>query len=218
MSALTAEVKDFEDRKRRILGGEMAVKFAERAAGHLQDGDSAASLREYEQALRHDHRNPTLHYGRALALARLDRQQERIAALETALALDPSHAPSHAELGLSLAGLGRTAEAEAAFRAAIAADPQNTAAKGNLGVLLMTLERHADAERMFREAVEDAPDVSHLRVNHGMALAALGRFADAERVVREAASINPAEPKADGALAAIAESRRAASRGVSGTP
>ena len=217
-SALAAEIEDFENRKREILGAEMAERLAERAASHLEDGNAATALGEYEQALRHDQRNPGLHYGRALALARLDRQQERIAALEAALALDPSHAPSHAELGLSLAGIGRIAEAEAAFRTAIAADPQGTAAKGNFGVLLMTLGRHADAERMFRQAVEDAPDVSHLRVNHGLALAALGRFADAERAVREAARINPAEPKVDGALAAIAELRRTAAEGASHTP
>lgn len=215
---LQSELDSFEKRKRQIQSEGLAERAAERAAAYLRNGDATAALREYGQALGHDPRNASLHYGRALALSRLDRHAERIDALEKALELDPSLAPAHNELGLALGSSGRTPGAEAAFRAAIRADPQFAAAKGNLGVLLLTQGRQAEAEPLFRNAVEDDPSSSHMRVNHGLALAALGRLDDAEDAVREAMRINPAEPKARGALAVIDRLRRSGSEDRPGSP
>lgn len=213
--ALESELGLFEGRKRQIQSEGLAGRAAERAAAYLSNGDVTAALREYDQALGYDPRNANLHYGRALALSRLDRRAERIDSLERAIELDPLLSPAHNELGLALEGLGRTPEAEAAFKAAIKADPQNAAARGNLGVLRVTQGRHAEAERLFRQAVEDDPGSSHMRVNHGLALAALGRLDDAEDAVREAMRINSAEPKARGALAVIDRLRQS---GLENTP
>ena len=93
---------------------------------------------------------------------------------------------------------------------------RNTPRPGaTLGVLRVTQGRHAEAERLFRQAVEDDPDSSHMRVNHGLAMAALGRLDHAEQAIREAMRINPAEPKARGALAVIARLRQS---GLESTP
>ena len=201
--ALRTESESFEERKREIQREGLAVRLAGRAAAYLSKGDAVAALRGYEQALGHDSRDANLHYGRALALSALDRHAERIDSLGTAIELDPALAAAHNELGLAFGNLERPPEAEAAFRAAIKADPQYAAARGNLGVLCLTQGRHAEAEALFRRAVEDDPGSSHMRVNHGLALAALDHFEDAERAVREAKRINPADAKADRALALI---------------
>ena len=208
-AALQSELDSFERRKRQIRGEGMAARAADRAATYLEKGEAATALKEYEQALGHDPRNADLQYGRALALSRLGRHPDRVAALERALDLDPSLAAAHNELGLAFGSLGRAQESEAAFLLAIEADPQFAAAKGNLGVLRLMQGRPAEAEPLFRQAVEDDPGSSHMRVNHGLALAALGRFDDAEDAITEALRINPREPKARGALAAIAEMRSA---------
>ena len=202
-AALQAELESFERRKIEIQREGLAARAAERAAAYLSKGDSGTALREYDQALEYNPRDPKLHYGRALALSAMGRDADRIDSLETALDLDPTLASAHNELGLAHQGLGRVKEAETAFMTAIRSDPQYAAAKGNLGVLYVTQGRHAEAEGLFRRAIEDDPSSSHMRVNHGLALAALGRLDDAEDAIRTALRMSPDSPKAKSALKVI---------------
>lgn len=203
--ALRRETTAFEERKRRSENRNLAARVAARGAAYLQNGKPAAALEEYRQAIRRAPGDPKLHYGRALALAALERQTARIEALNQALALDPGLAEARNELGVAFTETKRYAEAETALQAALAAKPHYVAARSNLGVLYAKLGRHGEAEALFRRAIEDDRTAAHLRINHALALASLGRFEEARAVLRKAKELDPSDPKADRALALIGD-------------
>ena len=131
-ATLERELASFEERKRQSQNEGMAVRAAARGGADLRNGDPAAALREYRQAVRYNPGDAKLQYGMALALAALGRHAERMEALGKALALDPGLAEAHNELRIALTAQG--CEAEAALKAAIEARPQYAAPRGNLGV------------------------------------------------------------------------------------
>lgn len=202
-AALERELAAFEERKRLAQVQSLARRSAQRGAAYLRDGDPAAALAEYEQALRREPENADLHYGMALALAALGRQADRIESLRKALSLDPSSAGARNELGAAYTEEQRYAEAETELRAAVEASPGDPSPSNNLGVLYVKLGRLAEAEALFRRAIEDDPSAAHVHVNWGLALASLGRLGDARAALLAAKGLDSEDPKADRALSMV---------------
>lgn len=87
---------------------------------------------------------------RHLAAARVD---EAVAALQTAVALEPSYADAWLALGQVLFHSGNDAPAEAAYRAALRFQPTSAAATYGLALVRERQGEAEDAHRLFRRAL-----------------------------------------------------------------
>jgi tetratricopeptide (TPR) repeat protein len=109
-----------------------------------------------------------------------------LAALDQAVARDPSDATAHQRRAEVLLALGRLPEAEAAGRRALALDPLAAVVNHALATVLLTAGRDDDeAIRLWRRAVALEPDVPLFRLLLVFAYVELGRPAEAEAVARE---------------------------------
>ena len=140
--------------------------------------------------------NPEAHASLAVALRRLGRLDEAVAALRQAIRLAPGRAAAHADLGHALAGLGRLAEAAAAFHEAARRDPGDADAHANLGAALLGLNRFGEAAAACAEAVRLAPGHANAHANLGFALAGLDRLDEAVAACAEAIRLAPGHANA----------------------
>jgi len=83
-----------------------ATRLIHEAIDRSDDGDYEGALELLARAVRADPANPQAYFERAMALADLDRDQEAVADLERALALDPVFPGARDWLARILAGLG----------------------------------------------------------------------------------------------------------------
>jgi len=93
-----------------------------------------------------------------IALDRLGRSDEAVAALERAAALGPERADAHFALGNALAAGGEHGRACACFRLAAGLAPENPECLNNLGATLLNLGHPAEAEAVLRTALTLVPD------------------------------------------------------------
>ncbi len=100
---------------------------------------------------------PAPHNLKAVALARLGRYEEAMAANLLAQELDPGNAHYAYNGGLILFNKKDFPPAEQAFRRAIGRFPQAAALRQGLGETLIELERYQEAERTLRDAVRVEP-------------------------------------------------------------
>ena len=104
---------------------------------------------------------PAPHNLKAVALARLGRYEEAMAANLLAQELDPGNAHYAYNGGLILFNKKDFSQAEQAFRRAIGRFPQAAALRQGLGETLIELERYQEAERTLRDAVRVEPGSGH---------------------------------------------------------
>ncbi len=100
---------------------------------------------------------PAPHNLKAVALARLGRYEEAMAANRRAQQLDPGNAHYAYNGGLILLNKKDFSQAEQAFRRAIDRFPQVAVLQQGLGETLIKLERYQDAEQTLRDAVRIEP-------------------------------------------------------------
>ena len=115
---------------------EAAALAYEHALGAMREQNWVQAELELEQLARDYPAYPGPLVNLAIAYKRDGRAGDAAAALERALAIDPSHAAANTERGIMLREQGKFMEAEAAYRRALAADPDHVLAHYNLGVLL----------------------------------------------------------------------------------
>lgn len=101
--------------------------------------------------------NPGIIYNKALVLRELGRPDERIACLERALRLDPSHANARFELASALMDRGDLETAAGLFFEYAKAVPDDADASLNLGNCLLRLGRYVEALPHLEKAHEVAP-------------------------------------------------------------
>jgi tetratricopeptide (TPR) repeat protein len=116
-----------------------------------------------------------------------------LAALQEAVALDPTSALYRDTLGLVFAQLQRPDLALEQFRRAIELEPQYADAHFHLGVALAEATRWGEAVAAYQTALSlptlTVPDLA--RQNLGLALYHLGRYHDAEQELRFAIGLSP---------------------------
>ena len=100
---------------------------------------------------------PAPHNLKAVALARLGRYEEAMAANQLAQQLDPGNAHYAYNGGLILLNKKDFSQAEQAFRRAINRFPRTAVLQQGLGETLIKLERYQDAEQTLRDAVRIEP-------------------------------------------------------------
>jgi tetratricopeptide (TPR) repeat protein len=114
-----------------------------------------------------------------LALGKIGRQADAIAAFDRALALKPDYVEALYNRGAALARLNRLQDAIADFERALVIDPKCTEALNNYGTALQILGRNEEAIAYFDRALAIVPNYVEALCNRGTALKALHRSEDA---------------------------------------
>ncbi len=151
------------------------------AMAGLRDIDGA--VKEIEQAIAVDPRQPLAHASLGAFQASKGNAPDAEAAFRRAVAADPASVPAQLALGSFLWSAGRQADAEVAFKAASTLDPKNELASRALAAFYIAAGRPAEAEPHLK-ALADAS----LAVEPRLALADFyvrqNRAADAEAVLK----------------------------------
>ena len=116
---------------------------------------------------------------------------DALAAIETAVQLDPDSYRVHFNLGLILAELGRHDEALAAIETAVQLDPDSSMVQSNLGLILAELGRYDEALAAASRAIEIDPKGDNVFLNQSKVLISMGRVVDAEESLRRANQEDP---------------------------
>jgi hypothetical protein len=136
-----------------------------------------------------------------VALGRLGRGTESLAAFERALTLRPGYAAAHNHRGAALSALGRTEEALAAYDRAAELAPDYAEAHNHRAIALHELDRAAESLAASERALALAPGFADAWYNRGNALRDLNRHADAVESYERAIALDPVHASAHWNLA-----------------
>ncbi|NNF59410.1 MAG: tetratricopeptide repeat protein [Rhodothermaceae bacterium] len=134
---------------------EAHVKLADALAAA---GQSEAAIARYREAVRRDPvRHPDAWNNLGFQLFQAGRFEEATAALQEAVALDPTLLEARTNLGAALLSSDDLNAAAEQFEAILRYEPAYLAAIGNLGVIRMRQERPAEARRHFEHLLRLSP-------------------------------------------------------------
>lgn len=131
-----------------------------------------------------------------IALLRLARTADAIAAFERAVELAPLSIAAHCNLGSARTAAGDADTAVEDLRAALRQHPGHAAILMTLGNALMAAGRYLEAQRSFATATFGAPRHPTILVNLAAAELKLGRLVEAEACLRDALSVDGANLEA----------------------
>jgi Tfp pilus assembly protein PilF len=157
----------------------------------LAQGNHAAAVQKFEQAIAISPEEEDLHYNLAIALAKLGKTADARKHYEEALRIFPDYAEAHNNLGNLLMNENNLEEASAHFREAIKSMPDNASFHNNLGTALGRQKRIAEAIVEFEEAVRRAPTYVEARVNLANTFLITGRVDEAISQLDEALRLRP---------------------------
>ena len=171
-----------------------AAKFLALGVSHAARGDYAAAVEPFHRACLLDAKLPDacLYFGRTLYL--LDRFEEAINVLRTALENDPLNPQIYRIEALALEASGKAGEAEAAFREAIRLEkhsPPNEDPSIDYGVFLYRQGRAEAALEPLQAALARHPDASRAQLELGCVLLALDRVKQAAEHLERATALDP---------------------------
>jgi len=133
-----------------------------------------------------------LYFGRTLYL--LDRFEQAVHVLQTALENDPGNAQIYRIEAMALEASGKTDEADVAFRQALRLDrnsPPNEDPAIDYGVFLYRQGRAEAALEPLQSALQRHPDASRAQLELGCALLALDRVEQAAAHLEQATALDP---------------------------
>lgn len=148
-------------------------------------------------------RSAIAHYGRAVALWRVGREDAAIVDYREAIRLKPDYSDAHNNLGAIFAARGDLKQAESHFLAAEAARAENPVAQFNLGIVAGKEGRVADAERYYRSALRIRPEMLSARLNLAQLLVARGDVAAGRELLRDGLTLAPSDSTLAAAIRAI---------------
>jgi Flp pilus assembly protein TadD len=162
LSRVLMEVGRFEgawgalERARKILP-KSAVVYYNLGTLELMRGVPLASLPHFDHAVGLFPEYSEAYNNRGVALARLGRLDEAVAAHRRAVETDSYNYQAHFNLGVALATAGRPAEALAAFEASAALVPLDIRPKLKVAALLKATGRQAEARAVYQAILAIEP-------------------------------------------------------------
>lgn len=156
-----------------------------------QTGHNAEALALVDHAARFAADQPSVQYGRAVALYGLGRIDEAGAAYERAIELKPDYLEALHNLAALHQNAGRNSQAIQLYRRVLAVNPAFIDAHNNLGVALRDESRFAEAQRSFETALQLNPASAEAHNNLGVVLKAQGRLDAAIEHYRRALALKP---------------------------
>ncbi|MHB1936287.1 MAG: tetratricopeptide repeat protein [Acidobacteriaceae bacterium] len=154
----------------------------------VRQGDSAAAIKNYREAIRIDPRIAALHFELAQLLwetGTVDGQKEAVSEYKTALELNPLDEKSEAELGMIAAQKGDTEEALADYSRAVELQPDDAVALTGLAGVLISQQQQAKALPMLERAVQLDPTSASAHFRLSTLYRNAGRTDDAKRELAE---------------------------------
>jgi tetratricopeptide (TPR) repeat protein len=184
IDSLSSGIKAWDDVVRK--NGDTTAPFVERGYqnrgfAYLQAREYADALRDFEQAMALNPRDPGAYLGRGTLFARTGNYDRALADLGRAIELDPRYAEAYSKRCFAIMMLNRPDDALPDCEKAVALDPRHRDALINLGVVYGALNRPEDAEGSYRRALEMEPSNPDANFNYGVLLAGLRRRDEALR-------------------------------------
>jgi Flp pilus assembly protein TadD len=131
---------------------------------YLQQSDLGSAIEQFQQGLRLDAKDASLHYDLGLAFKLKDDLTAAVSEFQTAAELDPKLPDPPYTLGILYMQQGRFADAAEQFRRTILLQPKNGDAWGLLGSVLKDNGDFAGAEDALKHAIDVQPDQPSLHV------------------------------------------------------
>jgi len=163
-----------------------------RAERHYRRNDYPAALKDIKRALFEDANLWRAHFLRGMALGRLGRLPESIAALSRCLRLRPNSSLTYTKRGVRYLWRGKEEKARLDFQKALELDPRNSEAHDDLGVIYARRRDFIRAERSFLLALRHDP--TYYKAYHNLALIyfIVGQNRAALQAIRRANELKPA--------------------------
>lgn len=154
----------------------------------VREGDNAAAIKNYREAIRINPKIAALHFELAQLLwatDTVDGQKEAVAEYKTALELDPLDEKSESELGRIAAQNGDNKEALADYSKAVQMQPEDAVALTGLADVLISQQQQAKALPLLERAVQLDPTSAAAHFRLSTLYRNAGRTDDAKRELAE---------------------------------
>ncbi|MES2221257.1 MAG: tetratricopeptide repeat protein [Acidobacteriota bacterium] len=154
----------------------------------VREGDSAAAIKNYREAIRINPKIAALHFELAQLLwatDTVDAQKEAVAEYKTALELNPLDEKAESELGRIAAQNGDTKEAFADYSKAVQMQPDDAVALTGLAGVLISQQQQAKALPLLERAVQLDPTSASAHFRLSTLYRNAGRTDDAKRELAE---------------------------------
>jgi serine/threonine-protein kinase len=149
----------------------------------IYDWDWPAALRHFDRAVEVSPGYATAHQWRAFPLLALGRAGEGLAAIRTALELDPTSVPIRRSMGWACYYTRHYDDALDHLRRAIALNPAAEETHRVRGLVHLLRGAYGEAEAAYREALALTEDSAYAAAGLGATLARAGRGAEARAVL-----------------------------------
>ncbi len=157
----------------------------------VQIGSPEVGLELIERAAKIRPNIPGLYTNLAVALEKLGRWDDAVAAHRCAAGLEPNSAHARFSLATALIAAGRAQESIPIFRETLQIDADHGAAHFNLGNALLEASRFEEAIVEFEAATRLLPGFATAHNNLGNALRSAGRLGEAAAAYRRATELCP---------------------------
>lgn len=157
------------------LSGDPQASQAHLKAGKelLDRGDTAAAIKELEQAALKDPRSRDAQFNLGLAYARAERYQDAAEAFETALTME-ADVNTYSNLGVIYYKMGRMNDALAQYQEALKLKPDDTEVRANMAAAYVQLGRIDEAQAEYEKIVTLSPALAEAYYGLGVTYGAKG--------------------------------------------
>jgi protein O-GlcNAc transferase len=175
---------------------ENPIGFEAMGEWYLENGDLAAALKSFTQAVQLPRPSIGLFQNLGEAFRRMNEPTEALRALRLGLVAVPEASELYYELGVTFDQMERTDDAMAAYRKAIALSPNATAAHVNLAVDLLKQNRRTEAYENLQLALKAQPTLPKALAMLADLEMAAGRLEAAAEYVTPLYNYYPGMPRA----------------------
>jgi len=181
--------------KKALKPEEQAIEFLKQANLKMQAGESAASLKLYDQSLALKADSPDANVGRCEALNHMNRPDEAIVFCNDALAYKPNYPQALWSKGNALFLQKRQLEALKLYEEVTERKPEFAPGWVTLGMTLQTLGRSAEALNALDKGISLYRNSAGAWGTKGQALLALQRYEEAIIAFNKALQLQPDDPQ-----------------------
>ncbi|HVB29736.1 MAG TPA: DUF3857 domain-containing protein [Terriglobia bacterium] len=168
-----------------------ALKVLAQAEQAFQLQDLAAAQDSLQQALRLDPNLERAWVGMAVVHFARNENEEGLAALHKAIALNPKDSMPYQVMARVLKHFGRTQEAIETLRELLKQVPDQREAQVELGSMLLDQKNYSEAVQLLEAAVKSDPASPTIQLNLARAYAASGDIGKAMDAFKKAADLDP---------------------------
>jgi tetratricopeptide (TPR) repeat protein len=148
----------YEQDRRTVTAKEfLRNSYMGRAKAYDRLKKHAEALKDWDQAIELDPKDPSAHIDRGTSLRGLGKMDDAVATYLKAIDVDPKCGRAHYNFALFLHDQGKLPEAIVAYRKAIEVDPKDPWAHCSLGIALSNQKEREEAIACFRKAIEVDP-------------------------------------------------------------